>query len=71
MNTGTLNLKQKSQEFALGGGVSFNSLAGMQEESLFLHKQVRYEFRSRTENVLRMKIESFKKSCPKKNVTKY
>ena len=38
----------------------------MREEPLFLHKRVQYEFSFRTENVLRMKMGSFKKSSLKK-----
>ena len=37
----------------------------MREEPLFLHKHVQYEISFRTENVLRIKMESFKKSCLK------
>ena len=37
----------------------------MREESYFLHRRVQYEFSFRTENVLRMKMGSFKNSCLK------
>ena len=37
----------------------------MWEEPQFLHKHVHYELSFRTENGLRMKMESFKKSCLK------
>ena len=42
----------------------------MRELLLFLHKNVQYELSFRNENVLRMKIGSFKKSCLK-NWEKY
>ena len=37
----------------------------MREEPGFLHKCVQYEISLRTENVLRMKMGNFKKSCLK------
>ena len=37
----------------------------MWEEPYFLHKRVHYKFSFRTENGLRMKMGSFKKSCHK------
>ena len=37
----------------------------MREEPLFLHKRVQYEFSFRNENVLQMKMGSFKKACLK------